>query len=76
MNKFVLHSVEVYYKNALQLQENKFIFHTIGSSSVLKLLKHVEVNKAAGIDNISGRFLKDGADILATPSNPNLQFIY
>ena len=67
VNKFGLHSVEVYYKNVLQLQENKFIFHTIESNSVLKLLKNVEVNKAAGIDNISGRFLKDGADILATP---------
>ena len=26
VNKFGLHSVEVYYKNVLQLQENKFIF--------------------------------------------------
>ena len=47
------------------MQENKFIFHTIKSSSVLKILKNVEVNEAAGIDNISGRFLKDSADILA-----------
>ena len=67
VNKFGLHSVDVYYKNVLQLQENIFIFHTIESSPVLKLLKNVEVNKAAGIDYISGRFLKDGADILATP---------
>ena len=66
-NKFGLYSVEVYYKNVLQLPENKFIFHTIESNSVLKLLKNVEVNKAAGIDNISRRFLKDGADILAIP---------
>ena len=41
--------------------------HTIDSSSVLNLLKNVEVNKAAGMDNTSGRFLKDGADILAIP---------
>ena len=67
VNKFGLHSVEVYYKNVLQLQENKFIFHTIDSNSVLQLLKNVKVNKAAGIDNISGQFLKDGADILAIP---------
>ena len=66
-NKFGLYSVEVYYKNVLQLPENKFIFHTIESNSVLKLLKNVGVNKAAGIDNISRRFLKDGADILAIP---------
>ena len=67
MNKFGPHSVQVYYKNVLQLQENKFIFHTIESNSILKLLKNVEVNKAPGIDNISGQFLKDGANILATP---------
>ena len=54
VNKFGLHSVEVYYKNVLQLQENKYIFHTVESSSVLKLLKNVEDNKAAGLDNISG----------------------
>ena len=53
VNKFGLHSVEVYYKNVLQLQEIKSIFHTVESNSVLKILKNVEVNKAAGIDNIS-----------------------
>ena len=65
VNKFGLHSVEVYYKNVLQFQENKFIFHTIESSSVLSLLKNVEVNKADGIHIISARFLKYGASILA-----------
>ena len=30
-------------------------------------MKNVKVNKAAGIENISGRFLKDGVDILTTP---------
>ena len=30
-------------------------------------MKNVRVNKAAGIENISGRFLKDSADILAIP---------
>ena len=67
VNKFGLHSVEVYYKNVFHLQENIFIFHTIESSSVLKLLKNMDVNKAARIDNTSGRFLKDGSDILAIP---------
>ena len=38
VNKFG-HSVEVYYKNVLQLQENKFTFQTIEFSSVLKFLK-------------------------------------
>ena len=32
---------------------------------VLQLLKDMTVDKAAGIDNLSGKFLKDGANILA-----------
>ena len=67
VNKFGLHSIVVYHKNVLHFQENIFTFQTIESSSILKLLKNVEVNKAAGIDDISGRFLKDRADILAIP---------
>ena len=34
---------------------------------VLQLLKDMTVDKAAGIDNLSGKFLKDGANILAKP---------
>ena len=67
VNKFCFHSIEVYYKNVLYLLENRLTFQTIESSSVLKLLKNVEIDKSAGMDNISGRFLKDGADILAIP---------
>ena len=47
VNKFGLHSVEVYYKNVLHLQENEFAFQTVESSSVLKLLEEVVANKAA-----------------------------
>ena len=32
---------------------------------VLKLLKSIDISKAAGVDNLPGRFLKDGAVILA-----------
>ena len=31
------------------------------------ILKGLNPTKAAGIDNLSGKFLKDGADILARP---------
>ena len=67
VNKFVLHSIQVYYKSVLDLQENRFTFQKIKSSPVLKLLKNVKVNEAADMGNISGRFLKDGADITAIP---------
>ena len=48
-NKFGLHSAEVYYENVLYLQDSKFTFQTIESSFVLKILKKVEVNKAASM---------------------------
>ena len=34
---------------------------------VLQLVKDMNIDKAAGIDNLSGKFLKDGAIILAKP---------
>ena len=34
---------------------------------VLKLLKDIDISKAAGVDNLPGRFLMDGAIILAKP---------
>ena len=34
---------------------------------VLEVLQFIDISKAAGIDKISGRFLKDGAHILAKP---------
>ena len=35
--------------------------------TVLKLSKNIDISKAAGIDNLPGRFLKDDAVILAKP---------
>ena len=34
---------------------------------VLEVLRFIDISKAAGIDKISGRFLKDGANILTKP---------
>ena len=34
---------------------------------VLEILQCIDISKAAGIDKISGSFLKDGANILAKP---------
>ena len=35
---------------------------------VLEVLQCIDISKAAGIDKISGRFLKFGANILAKPT--------
>ena len=39
----------------------------ISAGIVLKFLKNIDISKTAGIDNLPGRFLKDGAVILAKP---------
>ena len=37
------------------------------AKKVLEVLQFFDISKAAGIDKISGRFLKDGVNILAKP---------
>ena len=39
----------------------------MSEETVLKLLQDLDENKAAGLDNLSGKFLKDGVTILAKP---------
>ena len=36
-------------------------------NNLLNLLKSINPTNAAGIDNIAGKFLKEGASVLATP---------
>ena len=45
----------------------KFKFSFVTEDLVLKLLKDMNIDKAAGIDNLSGKLLKDAANILAKP---------
>ena len=44
---------------------DKLNFQTVQPNTISNLL--CNVNKGAGIDNISVRFLKDGADVLGIP---------
>ena len=37
----------------------------MSEETVLKLLQDLDENKAAGLDNLSGKFLKDGGTVLA-----------
>ena len=66
-NKFDLHSVLAYYKRFLNTENQKFTFSPTSEDEILKLLTDTNPEKAAGIDNLSGRFLKDGAVVLALP---------
>ena len=49
------------------MSHNKLNFQTVQPNTISNLLKSCNVNKAAGIDNVSGRFLRDGADVLGIP---------
>ena len=39
----------------------------MSGETVLKFLQDLDQNKAVGLDNLSGKFLKDGATVLAKP---------
>ena len=67
-NKSGISSVCNYYQNILDLLPSKFKFSNVMEGFVLKLLKNMNVDKAVDIDNLSGKFLEDGANILANQS--------
>ena len=50
-------------RDILGLLPSKFKLSNVTEDLVLQLLKDMNIDKAAGIDNLSGRFLKDGANI-------------
>ena len=62
--KFDLHSFLAYYKRFLYTVNQTFTFSSILEYEILKLLTDTNPEKTAGIDNLSGRFLKDGAVVL------------
>ena len=64
-NRYTIKFVSDYYKK-LSLSEN-FKLDSTTEGYLFNILKNVEVTKAASIDQISGKFLKDGAHILAKP---------
>ena len=66
-NRFGITSVRKYYQDVLNLLPCKFKFSFVTEDLVLKFLKDMNIDKAAGIDNLSGKFLKDAANILAKP---------
>ena len=69
--------VKILFSNWLSFQTlltntiyNQLRFHIIFASSeekVLKIMANIENSKASGVDKLSGRFLKDGGNILANP---------
>ena len=65
LNKYGIDSVKHFYKD-LNIT-TKFQLKPTTEDTVLKLLKNIDISKAAGIDNLPGRLLNDGAATLAKP---------
>ena len=65
-NLFGMDTVRAYYSN-LNLDNQGFYLQPTNHKTILKLLEEINPAKAAGIDQIGGRFLKDGATVLACP---------
>ena len=64
-NRYTIKFVSDYYEK-LSLSEN-FKLESITEGYLFNILKNAEVTEAAGLDQISERFLKDGVRILAKP---------
>ena len=65
-NKYGKDAVKKYCEN-LNLVGKSFSFEPVAHTSVLKLLQQLNPHKSAGIDNLTGKFLKEGAPALASP---------
>ena len=65
-NRFDINSMREFFK-PLNLEENSFHFTKVSEKTISEILKKLKTNKATEIDNLSGRFLKDGSKVLATP---------
>ena len=65
-NKFDINSLREFYK-PLNLKEDPFHFTKVAEKTISDFLKELKTNKATGIANLSGRFLKDRLKVLPTP---------
>ena len=65
-NKFGKETVKTYYQR-LNLGRKAFSLQGTTTSAVQKLLEDINTSKSAGLDNLTGKFLRDGASVLAAP---------
>ena len=62
-NAFTESKVASYYGD-IKFKDLNFEFSETSPEKILNILKGLNPSKAAGIDNLFGKFIKDGADIL------------
>ena len=66
-NIFTESKIASYYDNNAVPKDLTFQLSETSPEKILSILKGLNPSKAAGIDNLSGKFLKDGAHVLARP---------
>ena len=62
-SKFTLKAVFKHYKGIIQ--SDSYILAIVSENTIFTILKNTNVSKAAVLDKLSGRFLKDGVEVLA-----------
>ena len=65
-NVYCKSSTKLYYDKFYKDRKN-FSFTECCDEQIQKILENFNITKAAGIDNLHSRFLKDGAEILSSP---------
>ena len=56
----------LHYYKGFNFRKKYIIFEKLSSVSILKIFEEFRSNIATGIDNLVGRFLKDGSNTLCT----------
>ena len=63
-NKFGKNETEKYYEGK-NLHTNDFIFQVVDQLKISKILHNINDSKSPGFDNIAGKFLRDGGEIIS-----------
>ena len=67
LNIFTESKIASYYDNNAVSEDLNFQHLKMSPEILLSILKGLNPSKAAGIDNLSGKSLKDGAHVLVRP---------
>ena len=70
-SRFGNNYVQNFYQNS-QIEGGSFKFSTVSEEVTLKILEKFDTSKAAGIEGLSGIFIKDGANLLVKPTCQSL----
>ena len=66
-NKFTSQTTKNYYDKTSCNVSNDFEFSKVSEEHVKKILLSLDTSKAAGMDQIPAKFLRDGDEVLALP---------